>query len=279
MPMTDTFTAACIQLRTGRDVDRNIKDTCALIREAQGRGAHFVLTPENTHIMELRRKHLFEQISEEEDDRGLQAFRALADELDLWLSIGGTPVLAGPDKVANRTVLFAPDGRIAARYDKLHLFDVDLPSGESYRESKTYVSGTQTALAELPWGPVGLTICYDLRFPYLYRALAHAGAYYLTVPSAFTQQTGEAHWHVLLRARAIETGCFVFAPAQSGHHDNGRETYGHSLIVDPWGTVLAEAGTEPGVITADIDPKAVEQVRTRLPSLTHDRPLGELARF
>jgi predicted amidohydrolase len=159
-----------------------------------------------------------------------------------------------------------------ATYDKIHMFDVDLVEGESYRESRTYRPGESGCVAETPWAPIGMTVCYDMRFPYLYRTLAHAGAKVLTVPSAFTRPTGRAHWHVLLRARAIETGCFVIAPAQCGEHAGGRETYGHSIIIDPWGEVLAEAGDEPGVIVADIDLARIDEVRQMVPSLSHDRP-------
>ena len=177
----------------------------------------------------------------------------------------------GPSHAANRAFLFAPSGEIACRYDKIHMFDVDLPSGESYRESATFIPGTSAILAQLPWGGLGVTTCYDMRFPEQYKALAQAGAKFLTAPSAFTKVTGEAHWHILLRARAIENGCFVFAAAQGGRHANGRTTFGHSIAISPWGEILAEAGTEPGVIVADIDPAEVERVRGRIPALRHTR--------
>ena len=188
-----------------------------------------------------------------------------------WLLIGSLAVRLDADTVVNRSILLAPDGAIAARYDKIHMFDVDLPGGESYRESKMFQPGDRAALVETPWGGVGMTICYDLRFAALYRALAQAGAGILTVPSAFTRVTGEAHWHVLLRARAIETGTFVVAPAQCGSHPGGRETYGHTLIVDPWGTVVAEGGDAPGIVHAEIDLGAVAKARARIPALGHDR--------
>jgi predicted amidohydrolase len=175
------------------------------------------------------------------------------------------------DRAANRSFLINRKGEIVARYDKIHMFDVDLASGESYRESRNFRPGELAVIANLPWGRLGLTVCYDLRFPALYRALAEAGVSFLTVPSAFTRQTGEAHWQVLLRARAIENGCFVFAAAQGGRHENGRETFGHSLVVDPWGRILAEGGTEPGVVIADIDSAAVADARARIPSLQHGR--------
>lgn len=269
----DRFTAACVQMRTGIDIDQNIEAASVLIREAAQGGAQFIATPETTALMELGAKRLFANIVAEEDDRALKAFQELAAELGVHLLIGSLAVRVADDKAANRSFLLAPDGTITARYDKIHMFDVDLGNGEAYRESKNYEAGETPVLADLPWGRLGMTVCYDLRFPYLYRELAHAGARYLTVPSAFTKPTGEAHWHVLLRARAIESGCFVFAPAQGGSHENGRETYGHSLIIDPWGEVLAEAGTEPCVIFAEIDPAKTDEARSRIPSLTHDRAI------
>jgi predicted amidohydrolase len=200
-------------------------------------------------------------------------FQALARELGIWLHIGSMAVLATPDKIANRSFLFTPDGAIAASYDKIHMFDVQLPDGESYRESKSFQAGDRAVLAELPWGRLGLTICYDLRFPTLYRALAKAGASFIAVPSAFTVPTGQAHWHTLVRARAIETQCFVFAAAQAGEHENGRRTFGHSLIVSPWGGILAEGdGVNPSVIFADVELEAIAEARRRVPSLEHDRP-------
>ncbi len=266
------FTAACVQLRAGQDVARNVEEASRLIREAKGAGADFVATPETTHLMELGGKALFAKTVAQDEDQGLAAFRALAAELKVWLLIGSLSIRISQTKVANRSFLLAPDGAIAAAYDKIHMFDVDLADGESYRESKNFVAGTQAIVADLPWGGLGLTICYDLRFPALYRALAQGGAQILTAPAAFTQQTGEAHWHILLRARAIETGCFVVAPAQGGVHENGRKTYGHSLIISPWGEILAEAGVDPCVISAQIDLESVGRARARIPSLTHDRP-------
>ena len=270
-----TFKAALVQLRTGKSVDANIEAASRLIRQAAAQGASFVATPETTSLMELGAERLFANIVREEDDRALLAFRHLAAELGLYLLIGSLAVRAGEGKAANRSFLIGPDGRILARYDKIHMFDVDLGNGEAYRESKNYQAGEVAVLADLPFGRLGLSICYDLRFPHLYRALAHGGADFLTVPSAFTQQTGAAHWHVLLRARAIETGCFVLAPAQGGTHENGRETFGHSMIIAPWGEVLAEAGTDPCVILADIDVARVREARSRVPSLSHDRDIKE----
>jgi predicted amidohydrolase len=223
--------------------------------------------------MELKRELLFAAVRPEEGNPAVAFFASLAAELGLWLHVGSMAVLAPNGKIANRSLLFSPTGEIAGRFDKIHMFDVELPGGESYRESRNYQAGSAGTLAELPWGTLGLTVCYDLRFPHLYRALAKAGADFLAIPSAFTRQTGEAHWHVLLRARAIENGCFVLAAAQAGEHECGRETYGHSLIVAPWGETIAEAGgEEPGIVVAEIDPAEVAEARARIPSLQHDRP-------
>ncbi len=269
--MSAAFRAACVQLRSSDDVAENIRVTSDLVREARARGANFIATPENTTLMAPDGGAKLEKSFSEETDPALPAFRLLAEELGVWLLIGSLAIKVSETKTANRSFLVDPKGRITARYDKIHLFDVDLPSGETYRESNTVAGGARAVTAEMPWGTVGLSICYDLRFPKLYRALAQKGAFLLTVPSAFTETTGKAHWHVLLRARAIENGSFVVAPAQGGTHANGRQTYGHSLIVAPWGEILAEAGTDPGVILADIDPAAVTNARTRVPSLRHDR--------
>jgi predicted amidohydrolase len=272
-PQTQTtFRVGLVQMCTGRDVDRNVEDAGALIREAAGKGAQYVQTPEITTLMEMERARLFASLRPEEGNPAVARFSALARELGIWLHIGSMAVLLGSGKIANRSLLFSPEGAIEARFDKLHMFDVELPGGESYRESKSYQAGNAGVLAELPWGTLGLTVCYDLRFPHLYRALAKAGADFLAIPSAFTRQTGEAHWHVLVRARAIENGCFVLAAAQAGRHESGRETYGHSLIVSPWGDVIAEAGAEVGVVVADVNPDEVQKARTRIPSLRHDRP-------
>lgn len=268
------FRAACVQLRSSDDVAENIADTSRLIREARAQGADFVATPENTTLMAPDGGAKLERSFSEDHDPALPAFRALAEELGIWLLIGSLAIKVSDGKTANRSFLIDPKGRLAARYDKIHLFDVDLPSGEKYRESNTVAGGNAAVTADLPWGRLGLTICYDLRFPQLYRALAKSGAFALSVPSAFTETTGKAHWHVLLRARAIENGAFVIAPAQGGHHANGRKTYGHSLIIAPWGEILAEAGTDPGVILAEIDPEAAKDARARIPNLQHDRPFS-----
>jgi predicted amidohydrolase len=221
--------------------------------------------------MEIQRERLFATIVEEERDASLAAFRDQARTLGIYLHVGSLAIKVSVDKAANRSFLIDPKGAIIARYDKIHMFDVDLSAGESYRESRNYRPGDLAVVADLPWGRLGLTVCYDLRFPALYRAVAEAGASFFSIPSAFTRQTGEAHWHVLVRARAIENGSFVFAAAQGGKHENGRETYGHSLIVDPWGRILGEGDTEPGVILAEIDPAQVAAARGRIPSLQHGR--------
>jgi predicted amidohydrolase len=266
---SQTFRAALVQMRSSRDPHANLAEAMRLIREAAAGGAHYVQTPENTLLMELETAALFEKIDTEEQTEAITAFAALARELGIWLHIGSIAVRVDENTAANRAFLFAPSGDIAARYDKIHMFDVSLPGGESYRESNVYRAGQTAVLALLPWCGLGMTTCYDLRFPEQFKALAQAGASVLTVPSAFTRVTGEAHWHVLLRARAIENGCFVLAAAQGGRHDSGRTTYGHSLIVSPWGDILAEAGSEPGVIFADINLREVETARSRIPALQH----------
>ncbi|HVP83863.1 MAG TPA: carbon-nitrogen hydrolase family protein [Rhizomicrobium sp.] len=266
-----TFRAACVQLRSTDDVSENIKTTCDLIREAKGKGAQFIATPENTTLMAPDGGAKLENSYSEDRDPALPKFCALAEELGVWVLIGSLAIKVSDTKTANRSFLIGPKGNIVKRYDKIFLFDVELPSGEKYRESNTVAGGDSAALVDLPWGKLGMTICYDLRFPQLYRALAKAGAFLFTIPSAFTETTGKAHWHTLIRARAIENGAFVVAPAQGGLHANGRHTYGHSLIVAPWGEILAEAGTEPGVITADINPGAAAVARSRVPNLQHDR--------
>jgi predicted amidohydrolase len=268
---------ACVQLRCGDDVLANVRAASELIRAARKHGAQFIATPENTGLMAADGGAKLEKTVAEKDDRALPQFCGLAEELGAWLLIGSLAIKVSEGKTANRSYLIGPNGRVAARYDKIHLFDVNLPSGETYRESNTVAPGNEAVVANLPWGRVGLSVCYDLRFPQLYRALAKNGADILTVPSAFTETTGKAHWHVLLRARAIENGCFVVAPAQGGTHANGRKTYGHSLVIGPWGDILAEAGTEPSVISAELDLAEVAAVRARLPSLQHDTPFDTRA--
>jgi len=266
-----TFKAAMIQMRSGLAPAANIEAAVRMIGEAKSAGADYVQTPEMTNILAARREQLFAAIVEEQSDAALAALRELARQLGIYIHIGSLAIRISSERAANRGFLIDRTGEIAARYDKIHMFDVDLGNGESYRESNNYRAGEAGVLADLPWGRLGVTICYDLRFPALYRALAEAGATMLAIPSAFTQKTGEAHWHVLNRARAIENGCYVFAAAQGGKHENGRETFGHSLIVDPWGRVLAEGGSEPGVVMAEIDPAEIAKARGRIPSLEHGR--------
>ena len=266
-----TFKAAMIQMRSGLTPAANIDDAVRLIGEAKSAGADYVLTPEMTNILAAKRDQLFAAVVEEEKDAALATMRELARKLGLYVHVGSLAIKISNDRAANRSFLINPKGEIAARYDKIHMFDVDLADGESYRESRNYRPGELAVLADLPWGRLGLTVCYDLRFPALYRALAEAGATMLAIPSAFTKQTGEAHWHVLMRSRAVENGSFVFAAAQGGKHENGRETYGHSLVVDPWGRIIAEGGTEPGIVMAEIDLAEVAKARSRIPSLQHGR--------
>ncbi len=262
---------ACIQMRSGTEVNANVEAASALIRRAAEEGAELIATPEMTSLLDRKPGAVFAKSTTEEADPALAAFSNLAAELRVWLLIGSLPIRADGTRCANRSFLIAPDGGVAARYDKIHMFDVQLNAGNIYRESDGFAAGGEAVLAAMPKAKLGLTVCYDVRFPHLYRDLARAGAEVIFVPSAFTRITGEAHWHILLRARAIETGSFILAPAQCGKHADGRETYGHSLIVGPWGEVLAEAGVEPGVISARLDLAAVEDARSRIPSLTHDR--------
>ena len=271
--MTSTFTVGLVQTNSSDDLQGNIAAAAALIRQAAGEGADLVLTPENTTMITNGREAILAGALPESSHPAIPVFSALAQELGIWLLIGSLSIKLEPTRAANRSFLFTPEGAVAARYDKIHMFDVDIPDGQSYRESATFRPGEQVVTADLPWGRLGLSICYDMRFPQLYRALAKEGANFLSVPAAFTEFTGRAHWHVLLRARAIETGCFVFAPAQCGTHVADRRTYGHSLVVAPWGEVLADGGEEPGIVTARIDPAKVAEARRMVPALTHDRPL------
>ena len=278
--MSKIFKAACVQMSSAAEIAPNLESATRFIRAAAGAGAQLIMTPENTTLIEPNRARQLAKTPVEEAHPGVPHFSALAKELGIWLLIGSMPVRADEKRIANRSFLFDPKGAIVARYDKIHMFDVDLPNGETYRESNGVRPGEQGVVAQTPWGAIGLTICYDVRFAYLHRALAHAGAVMLTVPAAFTVPTGQAHWHVLLRARAIETGCFVFAPAQVGTHAANRKTYGHSLVVAPWGEVLADAGDQPGYIVADIDLEQVQKARSMVPALRHDRefqrPLSQM---
>jgi predicted amidohydrolase len=267
-----SFTAGLVQMRSGLSPQANLDAAVRLIGEAKSAGADYVQTPEMTNILEVKRERLFAAITPEESDVSLATFRELARKLGIFLHVGSLAIKLLPEKAANRSFLIDRKGDIVARYDKIHMFDVDLAGGESYRESRNYRPGEIGVAADLPWGRLGLTVCYDLRFPSLYRALAEAGCSFLAIPSAFTRQTGEAHWHVLNRARAIENGAYVIAPCQYGTLSGGAQCFGHSLIVDPWGRVLADGGDGEGIVVADIDLALVAETRARIPSLQHDRP-------
>jgi len=269
--MSAAFKLACVQLNAGREYAPNIARAGALIREAAAAGADLIGLPENASMIEPVTAEALAKALPEESHPALAAFRELARELGRWIHLGSLNVKAPDGRILNRSMLLDAAGGVVARYDKLHMFDVDLRGGETYRESDTVAPGEKAVLAPTPWGPLGMTVCYDVRFPYLYRALAQAGAVLIAVPAAFTRTTGRAHWHVLVRARAIETGSYVFAAAQCGTHAEGRRTYGHSLIVDPWGEVLADGGEEEGIVLAEIDPARVAETRRRIPSLRHDR--------
>ncbi len=268
-----TLRAACIQMRATTEIAPNIAAASELVRAAAADGARVIATPEMTNIVDIRPGQARPKIREEAQDACLAALSQLAEALGITLLIGSLAIaLPGDERFANRSYLIGPDGKILARYDKIHMFDVEVGDGQSYCESKAYRAGDRAVVADAPVGRIGLTICYDVRFPHLYRALGQAGADLITIPAAFTRVTGEAHWHVLVRARAIETGSFVLAPAQGGSHEDGRETFGHSLIVSPWGEILAEAVYDrPGYILADLDLAEVAKARARIPALGNDQ--------
>ncbi|MFV3074748.1 carbon-nitrogen hydrolase family protein [Niveispirillum fermenti] len=275
--MTDApslLRAALVQVNAGPEIAPNLEQAGLFVRQAVEQGARLVCLPENVSMMVQGRQNVLARVKPEAEHPGVPFFRDLARETGAWIMTGTLGCLLPDGRVANRAFVISPQGGIEARYDKIHMFDVDLADGESYRESATYRPGEQAVVAATPWGGLGLTICYDVRFPHLYRALAKAGASIITVPAAFTVPTGRAHWHVLLRARAIETGCFILAPAQTGMHDGGRGTYGHSVIISPWGEVLADGGQEPGIVLADLDLSKVAEARRMVPSLMHDRPFA-----
>ena len=272
--MTGTVTVACVQNCAGPEIGPSLEEATALVRAARAQGAELICLPEYFSCLKTSDDQFVIGALSEAEHPALPHFRELARELGAWLLLGSLAIKAGPGKVTNRSYLVDAAGEIAARYDKLHLFDVDLADGERYRESAAVAPGSNAVVAPTPWATLGLSICYDLRFPYLYRALAQAGAQILTVPAAFARTTGQAHWHVLLRARAIETGCYVLAPCQCGTHGGGRPTYGHSLIVDPWGRILADGGDETGIITATLDLAEVAKAQTMIPALQHDRVIA-----
>jgi deaminated glutathione amidase len=266
--------AALIQTRTPATQAASLEQLRPLVDEAVAAGAHLIATPEASNFLQRSKTAFAEVVTDAEHDAVVQAAQSWARQHGVWFLLGSALVKRGDGLFANRSMLFSPDG-LAAQYDKIHMFDVDLPTGERHRESAVYAPGEAAVVAETPFGKIGMTVCYDVRFPQLYRALAKSGAAILTVPAAFTRPTGEAHWSVLLRARAIENGAFVLAPAQGGFHEDGRGTYGHSMIIAPWGEVLAEApGDEPGVIVADLDLEAVAKARGAVPSLANERPFA-----
>jgi predicted amidohydrolase len=270
--MTQTVRLGLIQLRTPATQAEALAQVANLVREAAAEGAAFIATPEGTNILQRDRAKLFDQITTLDQDACVQGLRALAKDLHVEILIGSALVRTGAGQCANRAVLIRADGTIGAAYDKIHMFDVDLPGGERYRESSSYTPGAEAVVAPSALGPLGLTICYDMRFPSLYQALAKAGAVALAVPAAFTRPTGEAHWETLLRARAIETGAYVFAPAQGGVHADGRATWGRSLVVEPWGAVIAKLDhDEPGVLIADLDLAKVAAARAAIPNLKNGR--------
>jgi len=272
MTMAGPFTVACVQMTSGREIADNISAAATLVGGAAKAGADFVLLPETVNLMENKGTLRAEKVAAGDGDAGLAGFQKIASDTGVWL-LAGSLVVSGDDgKGANRSFLIDPKGETVAHYDKIHMFDVDLGDGEVHKESNAYAAGDKAVTAALPWGTLGMTVCYDLRFPHLYRSLAmQGGADFLSVPAAFTRPTGKAHWHVLLRARAIENGCYVFAAAQCGEHENGRKTYGHSLIINPWGEILADGGEDAGFITAEVDPAEVAKARGIIPSLQHDR--------
>jgi len=268
-----TFRAALIQITAGPEPASNALQNAALVQEAAAGGAQFVMLPEVCNMIEPDRAALRQKVRPEDEDETITVLRETAAKAGVWVLVGSAVVAPnGPEgKLANRSLLIDSVGEIRGRYDKMHLFDVNVGSDDVYRESDTYQGGDKLALVETPWGSIGMTVCYDLRFPHLYRDYAKAGAVMLTIPSAFTRPTGMAHWHILLRARAIECGAFVFAPAQTGDHPGGRKTYGHGLVVDPWGEVLIDQGEETGIAYAEIDARLAEAARSRIPALKNDR--------
>lgn len=272
--MTGKVRVACLQTNTGNDFDANIAMLTAMTREAAAGGAQFILSAEYALMMDGSGRTMREKALAPDGVPALPALTALSRELGVWQLVGSLTLRSDDSRMFNRSLLISANGEVAAAYDKIHMFDATLPSGTVIRESSAYRSGERAVIGETPWGKLGMTVCYDLRFPQLYRALAQRGAVMLAVPSSFQRETGTAHWHVLLRARAIENAAFVLAPALCGDHPGKRTTYGHTLVIDPWGQVLADGGEAPGVVYADLDLGQVEKVRGMLPSLAHDRPFA-----
>ena len=262
---------ACIQPCSGQDMAENLRVACELVRAAEGEGAKLIALPENVALMDHRTEEVRAQATLVENHPAIKAFAEIARDTGAWILAGSVGALAPDGRVANCSVLLNDKGAIAARYDKIHMFDADLPNGEIYRESDSFRPGGDAVVAATPWGGLGMSVCYDLRFPQLYRALAHGGAEMIAIPAAFTKVTGEGVWHVLNRARAIESAAFVLSPCMWGSHSGGRTTFGHSLIIDPWGAVLADAGEGVGFVTAEIDLADVAKARASIPALQHDR--------
>ena len=272
MTMSTVFKLACLQMNSGSDVAANLSTLKQMITTAAGEGAQLVMAPEYALLMDGSGRVMREGSLPADGGEVLRELQALAAQLKLWLLPGSLTLHSDDERIVNRSLLIDDGGQIVASYDKIHMFDVTLPDGKVIRESSAYRPGERAVIAQMPWGKLGMSICYDLRFPQLYRALAQGGAEFLSIPSSFQRQTGKAHWHTLLRARAIENAAYVFAPAMCGEHGGNRQTYGHALIVDPWGEVLADAGEEPGIIYAEIDAARVAKIRGMMPSLQHDRP-------
>jgi len=265
-------------MNSGNEFAANLTTFSAMAREAAADGAKFILSPEYFLMMDGTGQVMREAALDERGEPAVSAVTALARELEVWLLAGSVTLKSGDGRMCNRSVLISAEGRVVATYDKIHMFDVTLPDGKVIRESSAYRSGERAVLAETPWGKLGMTVCYDLRFPGLFRALAQAGAEFITVPSSFQRQTGKVHWHTLLRARAIENECFILAPAMCGDHSGNRQSYGHSLVVDPWGEVIGEGGESPEIVYAEIEPRRVAKVRGMIPSLEHDRPFAPPSR-
>jgi predicted amidohydrolase len=265
---------ACLQMNSGNEFAVNLATFSAMAREAAASGAKFILSPEYFLMMDGTGRVMREAALDERGEPALSAITALARELEVWLLAGSVTLKSGDGRMCNRSVLISAEGRVVATYDKIHMFDVTLPDGKVIRESSAYRSGERAVLVETPWGKLGMTVCYDLRFPGLFRALAQAGAEFISVPSSFQRQTGKVHWHTLLRARAIENECFILAPAMCGDHSGNRQSYGHTLVVDPWGEIIGEGGESPEIVYAEIDPRRVAKVRGMIPSLEHDRPFA-----
>ncbi len=269
---------ACLQMNSGNEFAANLSVFSAMAREAAAAGAKFILSPEYFLMMDGTGRVMREAALDEQGEPAVSALTALARELSVWLLAGSVTLKAGDGRIFNRSLLISSAGRVVATYDKIHMFDVTLPDGKVIRESSAYRPGEKAVLTEMPWGKLGMTVCYDLRFPGLFRALAQAGAEIITVPSSFQRQTGKAHWHTLVRARAIENECFLIAPAMCGDHPGNRQSFGHTLVIDPWGEVLAEGGESPEIVYAEIAPRRVAKVRNMIPSLEHDRPFAPPAR-